>query len=211
MASQKIRGRGPLGWIIAVLLMGNALALLMHVPDTGPHQFTTTEDTSAMSNAVTPTITESTSTTVETPTTTSTTSAPAATTSTIASVTTSTGPPTPDNVLVGNTLLVRSASQDGADFPIQTRLTIRFRQDAGGQSASWTGGCNTISAPVVIRENTIDVGQITSTAVGCASQVANEEGFVTALMRSNPRWDLVGNAVVVEGGGRRIVADAYAS
>ncbi len=203
---QKIRGRGVLGWTIVVLLMGAALGLAIHVPDSGPHQFTAVEDT-------TPTSADGFSTTTE-PTDTTTESAPSTSTSSTSSTstsTTSTSAPKADNVLVGNTLLVRSASQDGNDYPIQNRLTITFRQNGSAQSATWTGGCNTISAPVVIHANTIDVGPISSTAADCPSPVGEEETFLTALMRANPHWDLQGGAVVLDGGGRRAVCDAYAN
>ena len=201
------RGRGVLGWAIALLLAGAGLALLVHVPDDGPHIFetistttstTTEESTVTTAPALIPSTT--TSTAVDQSTTTTTTAG--------ATSTTTPGPALANNDLVGNTFLVQSATMNGDDYAITSRITLTFSQDGNQQRAYWDDGCNSASAPVVIRASTIEVGPITATTAGCPSNQQPDTYFLTPLLRANPKWSKDGSTVVFEGAGRRVVTTA---
>lgn len=206
---KKMRGKGVLGWIIAFLLVGDVFTLLIHTEDTGPHIFETIATTSSTTSTTLPSTTTTTitpgvpiTTTTVADGSTTTTGVPGATT------TTTTGKPLADNPFVGNTFLVQSATQNGADYPITSRITVTFSQDGNVQTAYWDDGCNSASAPVVIKAGAIDVGEVATTKMGCPANQPADTYFLTPLMKADPRWSKQGASFVFEGGGRTVTATA---
>lgn len=206
---KRMRGKGVLGWIIAFLLVGDVFTLLIHTEDTGPHIFETIATTTSTTSAPLPSTT-STTVTPGVPITTTTVADGSTTTTGVPGATTTTTPgkPLAENPFVGNTFLVQSATQNGADYPITSRITVTFSQDGNQQTAFWDDGCNSASAPVVISATTIDVGAIVVTTAGCPTSQPADSYFLTPLMKADPRWSKQGGSFVLEGGGRTVTATA---
>ena len=70
-------------------------------------------------------------------------------------------------------------------------------------AASGSTGCNTWTATAVIREDQIDLTEISATAKHCRN-MKTEEAFLTSLKSAN-KWRLDGQRLILEGEAARLL------
>ena len=98
-----------------------------------------------------------------------------------------------------------ATSIDGVDTIAQARPTIRFAPDGtvGGSS-----GCNQFSGPYRIDGETISIGQLASTQIGCDEErMAQEAAFLGALGGATT-WSRTGAGELELSGTGRVVLRA---
>ena len=91
-------------------------------------------------------------------------------------------------------------------FDVQRQgITFTVVRDRGSNRLVGSGstGCNNWTATVVIREDQIDVTDISATAKHCRS-MKTQEAFLTSLKSAN-KWRVEGQRLILEGEAARLL------
>ncbi|MFE3194012.1 META domain-containing protein [Nocardia sp. NPDC059240] len=105
---------------------------------------------------------------------------------------------TPSAALMGHSFV--STAVSGTAIPGGGPLTLSF---ADGRISA-TSGCNTMTGPVDLQGNTLQVGELASTLMACPGDTAGADGWQDGLLRSQPTWTLVGDTLTVKGNGSTV-------
>ncbi|GAB2516303.1 META domain-containing protein [Nocardia heshunensis] len=105
---------------------------------------------------------------------------------------------TPSTALMGHSFV--STAVSGTAIPGGGPLTLSFTD--GRISA--TAGCNTMTGPVDLQGNTLQVGELASTLMACPGDTAGADGWQDGLLRSQPTWTLVGDTLTLKGNGSTV-------
>ncbi|PXX57928.1 heat shock protein HslJ [Nocardia tenerifensis] len=101
-------------------------------------------------------------------------------------------PSTPN--LAGRTFL--STQVDGAPIPGGGPLTLSFKDDRLSADA----GCNTYSGSVALDDNKLHVSGLAGTLMGCPGERQGADEWLSALLNSDPTWQLDGAKLTLRGG-----------
>lgn len=108
------------------------------------------------------------------------------------------GGDTPPASLTGRTFV--STAVSGTPIPGGGPLTLTFTE--GRISAS--SGCNTANGSVELQGNTLQVGELASTLMGCPGDLTGADEWQSGLLRSQPTWTLSGDTLTVKGNGSTV-------
>jgi heat shock protein HslJ len=111
----------------------------------------------------------------------------------------------PDD-LVGRTF-VSTADWSGEGSSFSTPVTVEFKDDGG---LTWRAQCNTAAADVEITPDRLDVGQISSTEMGCAEPAMQQDDELAAFFEADPDWSLDGNRLTLSSDQGSIEVDLQA-
>ncbi|MCU1645197.1 MAG: hypothetical protein JWN03_5472 [Nocardia sp.] len=101
----------------------------------------------------------------------------------------------PDITPMGRSFV--STQVKGTAIPGGGPLTLKF---ADGR-VSAAAGCNTATGPVTLDGDTLEVGQMATTLMGCPGDTAGADGWVDGLLHSAPSWKLAGPNLTLTGNG----------
>ncbi|MFB7716392.1 META domain-containing protein [Nocardia sp. NPDC056100] len=93
-----------------------------------------------------------------------------------------------------------STEVKGTAIPGGGPLTLRFQDGRVTANA----GCNTATGPVTLDGNTLKVGELATTMMGCPGDVAGADGWVAGLLHSSPTWKLDGSDLTLTGNGNTV-------
>lgn len=152
--------------------------------------------------------------TTESPATTETTAAPPTTAApappsqlpTTTTAPTTTTVPDPGAPLWGRSFVSTSVTEGGRDHPLVagTDITVTFERSEGNGGARWNAGCNTAGAPLTVHPDRLDLGEIGSTAVGCPTDRADQDRWVSDFFGADPYWRLDADGLTLTSGDRVI-------
>jgi heat shock protein HslJ len=80
-----------------------------------------------------------------------------------------------------------------------TRLSLAFG-NSRSRPMSWSAGCNSFGAEVQITEQTLEVGEIGGTLIGCMPKLEAQDEWLSDFFASNPEWRLTGNQLTLTSG-----------
>jgi heat shock protein HslJ len=118
------------------------------------------------------------------------TNAPVSTTGTTAGTT----------ALRGHTYLSDSVS--GRALVPGTQVSLEFK-DTGELTAR--AGCNTMFAPATLDGGTVVVGDLATTEMGCEQARADQDQWLSGVLRAKPAWRLDGSVLHITSGSTEIV------
>ena len=98
-----------------------------------------------------------------------------------------------------------AVSMNGQDYTTKSP-TLTIKASTNGDALRGTGfaGCNKWSSRIVLREGQISLGQLGTTRMFCADQMAAESNFLDAL-KSVTHWRMEGSMLVLEGGRTKLL------
>ncbi|MFN8111727.1 MAG: META domain-containing protein [Solirubrobacterales bacterium] len=111
----------------------------------------------------------------------------------------------PDD-LVGRTF-VSTADWSGEGSSFSTPVTVTF-DDEGG--ITWRAECNTAATDVRITPDHLEIGQVASTAMGCAKQAMDQDDELSDFFAADPAWSLDGNRLTLSSDQGSIEVDLQA-
>ncbi len=99
--------------------------------------------------------------------------------------------------LAGRTFLSETITEDDAPRALVegTRITLVFHDD-GRLTAS--AGCNTLSGPVRVQAGRILVDDVSTTAIGCAPDLQDQDDWLSGFFALGPRYRLEVNRLRLE-------------
>jgi len=118
-------------------------------------------------------------------------------------VATDEGPPTgqPED-LWGRTFVSTRVIEDGEPRTLVegTRIHLTFFVERERRGLRGGGGCNNFGAGVEITADRLRLGEIEGTDQGCAQELHTQDEWLTAFLRSDPRWELRGDRLTLTSG-----------
>ncbi|MET7768936.1 META domain-containing protein [Nocardia sp. NPDC005366] len=94
-----------------------------------------------------------------------------------------------------------STTVEGTPIPGDGPLRLTF----GDNRLTGYAGCNTVSGSVTIDGDTLRVGDLASTLIGCAEPRAGSDQWMNTLLTSAPTWRLDGTTLTLRGRERTVI------
>lgn len=69
-----------------------------------------------------------------------------------------------------------------------TTIMLTVERRDSGPVLRWSADCNTAAAPVTINADTLDVGEIGRTAIGCAAPLEQQDEWLRQFFEADPTW-----------------------
>ncbi len=103
----------------------------------------------------------------------------------------------------GRAFLSESVTEDGATRPLVdgTRIRLQFGED--GQITA-SAGCNTLGGAVEITADRIDVGDLSTTDMGCDPALHEQDKWLADFLASDPSYTLDGDRLQLSDDGTTI-------
>ncbi|GAA0275719.1 META domain-containing protein [Cryptosporangium japonicum] len=91
--------------------------------------------------------------------------------------------------LVGTVFRSTGVTEGGADRPLVdgTRIELRFTADG---ALGVRAGCNRMSGPVTIGDDSLRVGDLQTTDMGCDQPRMDQDAWFAGVLRAGPAWRL---------------------
>jgi heat shock protein HslJ len=96
------------------------------------------------------------------------------------------------------TFLPQSVTEHGAPRALvgSSRLDLRFEKGR----LSIRGGCNSMGGAYALEGSRLVVGRMVSTAIGCGTELEEQDGWVQSVMSSRPTVIVEGNQLTIRSG-----------
>jgi heat shock protein HslJ len=97
--------------------------------------------------------------------------------------------------------LSTSVKKNGAPHELieGTRIRVKFARE-DHDVIRWRSGCNHYGAQVDITPKRLQVGTITSTAIGCAKRFHRQDEWVASVFEADPKWARHGRRLRLKAG-----------
>ncbi|EXG81062.1 META domain-containing protein [Cryptosporangium arvum] len=102
----------------------------------------------------------------------------------------------PADPFSGRTFVSTGVTEGGTDRPLVdgTRIELRF---AGDRTLGVRAGCNQMSGPVTIEGDTLRVGDLTTTDMGCDQPRMDQDSWFAGVLKAAPAWRLDGDTLTL--------------
>lgn len=104
--------------------------------------------------------------------------------------------------LRGRTFLSESVSEDGSprDLVGGTRIQLTFHE---GRLMAYAG-CNSLGGPVDVEGDRLFVGGLTTTEIGCAPELHDQDEWLAGILAAGPAFQIEGDRLVLRRGSAEI-------
>jgi len=94
--------------------------------------------------------------------------------------------------LLGRAFRSTAVTEDSEPRPLvpNTHITVTFDERADEGGVGWQAGCNTFGADVEISADSLVVGQIAGTEIGCPDDLQQQDEWLVDFFGSDPEWQL---------------------
>jgi heat shock protein HslJ len=94
--------------------------------------------------------------------------------------------------LWGHTFISTTVTEDGEPRPLvpDTRIQVTFEEREEHGVARWEAGCNIFGTEVEITAESLLVGEIAGTEMGCRDDLHEQDEWLGGFFGSDPRWQL---------------------
>lgn len=94
---------------------------------------------------------------------------------------------------------VSSILVDGEPQQIVEGSPMYLNIGTKGRRIAWIGGCNGLSAELEIERDqlVVDEASMSSTVIGCAPLIENQERWFSEFLIADPTWSLVGDRLLL--------------
>jgi heat shock protein HslJ len=101
--------------------------------------------------------------------------------------------------LWGRTFISTAVTEDGESRPLapDTRIAVTFNEREDQGVVGWQAGCNTFGADVEITADSLVVGVIAGTEIGCADDLHAQDEWLAGFFGSDPRWRLSNHRLIL--------------
>ncbi len=108
--------------------------------------------------------------------------------------------------LWGHEFKSTAITEGGEPRPLvpDTRVTVTFDKSDSRQDIGFSAGCNSAGGPVEVEDQTLRVGRIASTLIGCEPDLARQDEWLFTFFESDPQWELAGDSLTLTSGDTRI-------
>jgi len=115
--------------------------------------------------------------------------------------------------LWGRTFISTAATENGEPRPLapDTRIEVTFNEREDQGVVGWQAGCNTFGADVEITADSLVVGVIAGTEIGCLDVLHAQDEWLAGFFGSDPRWRLNDDRLILTSGETVIELEASRS
>jgi heat shock protein HslJ len=94
--------------------------------------------------------------------------------------------------LWGHAFRSTAVTEDSEPRPLvpETQITVTFEERADEGVVGWQAGCNSFGADVEITADSLVVGQIAGTEIGCRDDLHEQDDWLVDFFGSDPEWQL---------------------
>jgi heat shock protein HslJ len=104
---------------------------------------------------------------------------------------------TGQNDLLGRAFRSTAVTEDSEPRRLvpDTHITVTFEERANEDGVGWQAGCNTFGADAEITADSLVVGQIAGTEIGCPDDLQQQDEWLVDFFGSDPEWQLSGDSL----------------
>jgi heat shock protein HslJ len=112
--------------------------------------------------------------------------------------------------LWGRTFVSTAVTEDGEPRPLvpDTRIEVTFEEREDQGVVGWQAGCNTFGSDVEITADSVVVGVIAGTEIGCADELHAQDEWLAGFFGPDPRWQLSDDRLMLRSGETTIELEA---
>jgi heat shock protein HslJ len=100
---------------------------------------------------------------------------------------------------VDRTFASTAVAEAGSPRPLVPGTRITLSVTSGGQLQA-SAGCNTLSGPVQVRRHRLVVGPLSSTDMGCARELHDQDEWLAGILAADPSYVLRGTRLLLTSG-----------